>query len=1527
MGNLLTEKEKDLLMEALKYPLKPLDVVLDVTDLNAHKLGAVFNDSFLDLYRVLRNKEIHLDKEALSQAIHRFNGLTFDKDQDVVLMLDTLESMLEEALKEGSEEKALAGILVKSLLKYPENFPLNLDPLRTLDRSNKYLWMQKQIVEPLQLTIHADALLRKSVHGISTHFPVVSQPISVEKPNLFSPVSPFPFSPVSPFYEIPSLSLSMFTLKRSLPSTEVVEKDKRNRSEVLDFLQQPLKGTVAKNALKSLHEQAVNYYSSEETLKQTYTIQNQKTFDTAVEALKEKSQKIALALEGKQQAIEAFANKLSEDPVQNDIIQARLLTGEMQSLTFRDCLVLFLKKDPKQVRALNPALSDEDIQNLFTQVRDFLVEASNQQHLENVIALSKNPEKLSVMAEEIEKVRFYDVNKHPDYLLIEYATGFWLRPSQVESLDTLFKEGYHARQEIVSKVLELGMGAGKTEIIFPIISHLLADGHRLAVTMLPQEFIPSMAEAYKAQLSASFDKVVFQFEFNINSPADSQSLSYLLKSFERAIDDQRIVLMSSESLSALFLKFTQRLSEMFSKKHPFSVEELDLFKKIFTLFKERSGIAIDEVADVLNAMKTDHVTVDNSSWLKDVNPVIGQTVIDFLRFLENNPELHQGMQLDASSPVGSLPFLENIYHEKVKEGLILGILDGKFQTRGNFAGFMKGLKAQQIEWVEKYLQGERGPEILAFTDTLSHERQDILAILSDTINKILPFTATKRLYQHFGLEILKDGTEGPMAAPRDKGKVAPTGTQFSQELVRLILTARVYRENKISEAFVKKIILDLKQEVQHQIQTNGVGLQETKEYAEFKELVGDLPYDLLTITDQDFAPITKRLNSQSSYIFDFIENHVFSKAEVFPRQLNSDAQLPGILASMILGMTGTAWNTDTMTNLITFVQHSSTAAKTLHIQFKNTPKKVDVIPTPNATTNVKDLINELQKNSEEPTSIIDVGNVLRGQDPVEVAQALLKVAEEKGWNQKGVGTYSDKGERITISSEGVAKDPKGKLTTDQHLFVWPLVFTTGSNARLNPSMKGVITVGRDTSLSEFLQALWRFRGLDSGQSVRIVITQEDEQVIRKVVEEHTGNSIEEVGLEEVLLYTILEQAKKLGANNVLAFTQKKDAILRQVVLQGLLNAPAEKMPEIYDACRGVFESTQNTRPYQSSLPEEILTKEAFVDREISQFLKADLLHECLASVEEFVDAKKDLGSDTEISLLNYVEKELQALKERELPRLPDEIVTGEDAGQESFVQTQSQQNTNQQQTTTTTTQQQTTPISAIFKDLSLSKEETWRFVGLLKKEYFTEQPDRALSIDRVLKEGMEEYVGVFDSRILCSSNLCPLDSSGYKPLPMFSKFQANFNKALLIENEETSELQMLLLDARDEKQFQALLTRVTKSSEIQKSKETSGNRLAIVDFYTGICQQSDVDHPISAKRLQANAVFQKLKVQGKFRTGEINYSAEEKPYLEAWIQEVGADKLKKLFLEEIFPRTSILPEEKGMKRFQESVLGKLLSKG
>ncbi len=336
--------------------------------------------------------------------------------------------------------------------------------------------------------------------------------------------------------------------------------------------------------------------------------------------------------------IEAGVNRPYADRRLQAAREVRLASGVERPVGIDEALRLFLHADTAFYRQRNPALSDNDVAVLVKNIQTYLEDATYHQHLARVAAAIEQLEKLKTAlapeedirqaVQEVASVaaayRSYDVAKHPQYLVFEYYMHVLMRQDQVENLDKLgLKEGKIGAPQQIGAVLEMIMGAGKTSVLLPLLSLLNADGSKLAIGILPDTLMSSMAPELQKTLGQSFKQVLEVLECRRETKLEAAQLQRLLERFQRSIDERRVVLMSKSSLHSLYLKFVEKLHSYTANaasgsKQEALLAEIKLFQKLFGVLKASGNALVDEVDSLMNPLQSSHYTIGSATPLADV---------------------------------------------------------------------------------------------------------------------------------------------------------------------------------------------------------------------------------------------------------------------------------------------------------------------------------------------------------------------------------------------------------------------------------------------------------------------------------------------------------------------------------------------------------------------------------------------------------------------------------------------------------------------------------------------------------------------------------------------------------------------------------------------------------------------------------------------------------------------------------------------------------------------------------------------
>ena len=222
--------------------------------------------------------------------------------------------------------------------------------------------------------------------------------------------------------------------------------------------------------------------------------------------------------------------------------------GTEYTFTFEQLVSLLLSNNSQsEIRKMNPFLTDLEIQRLFDLTVDFLLHSNRlgQAHrcitaarilYKNLKTMKKDiftNEQRQAMAQEIKlksmnlarlllAKRHYlkkekDTNDQqmklyydPRFLLFEFTYNLMLRKSQV----VLVEQFMNAYKNGESRCHQMIMGAGKTTVVAPLLTLILANGTSLVTQVVPPALLEFSRSIMRSRFSAILRKPVYTFHFD-----------------------------------------------------------------------------------------------------------------------------------------------------------------------------------------------------------------------------------------------------------------------------------------------------------------------------------------------------------------------------------------------------------------------------------------------------------------------------------------------------------------------------------------------------------------------------------------------------------------------------------------------------------------------------------------------------------------------------------------------------------------------------------------------------------------------------------------------------------------------------------------------------------------------------------------------------------------------------------------------------------------------------------------------------
>jgi thiol-disulfide isomerase/thioredoxin len=180
----------------------------------------------------------------------------------------------------------------------------------------------------------------------------------------------------------------------------------------------------------------------------------------------------------------------------------------------------------------------------------------------------------------------------PRFLLFEFTWNFVLRKAQIELVHE-FLDRVRAGKPMVKQML---MGGGKTTVIGPLLTLMLADGNSLVVQMMP----PALLDQTKLTLRATFSSIIKKQVFILNFDRGSKMTWSTVDKLQTAVRNRGVVLATATAVKSIQLKLIEELDilrDSRRKHHPQMEHHVRALVRAMQMFS--SGVLIMDEVDLL----------------------------------------------------------------------------------------------------------------------------------------------------------------------------------------------------------------------------------------------------------------------------------------------------------------------------------------------------------------------------------------------------------------------------------------------------------------------------------------------------------------------------------------------------------------------------------------------------------------------------------------------------------------------------------------------------------------------------------------------------------------------------------------------------------------------------------------------------------------------------------------------------------------------------------------------------------------
>lgn len=201
----------------------------------------------------------------------------------------------------------------------------------------------------------------------------------------------------------------------------------------------------------------------------------------------------------------------------------------------------------------------------------------------------------------------------PRFLIMEFLFVILLRRRQVELTLWFVDELKQGR----SRVQQMIMGQGKTSIVAPLLTLMLADGKQLVTQVMPTALVEQTRAVLRRCFAVVIVKHVFTLQFDRSCGDEATSRAWeveaLVSKLESAVADRAVVIAAPECLKSLFLKYIEQLHLLESTSVPVASIQDVRHRTMETRARERQlGRArlIDTIAPILKLWRDGVLLMD-----------------------------------------------------------------------------------------------------------------------------------------------------------------------------------------------------------------------------------------------------------------------------------------------------------------------------------------------------------------------------------------------------------------------------------------------------------------------------------------------------------------------------------------------------------------------------------------------------------------------------------------------------------------------------------------------------------------------------------------------------------------------------------------------------------------------------------------------------------------------------------------------------------------------------------------------------
>ncbi len=694
------------------------------------------------------------------------------------------------------------------------------------------------------------------------------------------------------------------------------------------------------------------------------------------------------------------------------------------------------------------------------------------------------------------------------YALLEVTLDLRLRREQVDNIDR------YASSQGGNAVNQMIMGAGKTSVLQPILSFLFVFSGGLSVVNVPDEHYALVAQNLAKVAGKAFGIYILATP-NEQAYRRGMTLSEYGLFYQKLEELKKlsgVFVTTPRQKYAMLASYYEALNlPIINFEHPDTSEAiLASTQKICAMMQMEGVEQIDEIHKLSPKEGVFQYTLGKKKMVDfDRGQIVCQLLSRWVTQIINHPEslvcrievidylLKRTSQQETSHQQKSA-LTEAMFEAHIKPALVeiaMQLLQEKYAQNQNF-NFIHGKK----EKLRDYLLQDSHYVVHWLEECAADKEKEkqligALALSIDLIKSGL----MENYGTQFGFAIGKnreDESDALVARPYEAAH-KPKSTRYAEPYKQVVYTMLGLFAEGIKKESAAEMLSIIRKNIHREIQ-QGTPLQDTRGYQKYVRICGQV-HNAEEILNTKHANaliefFQKQISSNPEGLLWYMEDQVLQQITFYPHVLRLTPSTLMGFNKVCGGYTGTL-REDVLSPLMKPFKEIGTLGSIITAVSKKIQTRTSSLEKVSSTDPLAWVKTTFLQN--DAFAFIDSGGWLKDAPLKEFLEGLLRSVSEVRKEIEGIVYHNPKGELSALvqTNTGEVKELsfhplQHDTTSGRFLTIFCQAYETGTNILQPVGARAIISVRKNMELDDFLQAVFRMRGILTHQQLTIGVTED-----------------------------------------------------------------------------------------------------------------------------------------------------------------------------------------------------------------------------------------------------------------------------------------------------------------------------------------------------------------------------------------------------------------------------------------------------